>query len=100
MDPNKSLPTASELKGFGSREWLAGLMDPDRIATLHYFGGTKFKNGKMVKFVKKDVPAYTPEQKAGLKKVIAAVSAGDRHALGLLYTRHADTLRAVAASSC
>jgi len=30
----KETPTASELKGFGSREWLAGLMDPDRIATL------------------------------------------------------------------
>ena len=74
----KETPTASELKGFGSREWLAGLMDPDRIATLHYFGGTKFKNGKMAKFVKKDVPAYTAEQKEALKKVIAAVSAEAR----------------------
>ncbi len=71
----KEPPTASELKGFGTREWLAGLMDPDRIATVHYFGATRFKNGKMVKFVRKDVPAYTSEQKEGLKKVVAAISA-------------------------
>lgn len=66
---------ASDLAGFGSRAWLAGLLDPTRISTTNYFGATKFANGKMSKFVKKDVAAYTPGQKEQLLKVIYAVSA-------------------------
>ena len=73
--PLKDAPKASDLKDYGSREWLAGLLDPKTIVTVHYFGGTKFKDGKMVKFVQKDVTAYAPEQKANLQKIIAAVSA-------------------------
>jgi ubiquinol-cytochrome c reductase cytochrome b subunit len=67
--------SASDLAGFGSRTWIAGLIDPDHISTTNYFGATKFKDGKMSKFVKKDVANYTPEQKQQLRKVIAAVSA-------------------------
>src|SRR6185312_2596756 len=66
---------ASDLKGFASREWLAGLLDPRRVDSPHYFGGTKFKEGKMVKFVKKDVAGFSDEQKAQLKKVLTALSA-------------------------
>ena len=69
------VPSASDLKGFASREWLAGLLDPARIDGLHYFGGTKFKEGKMSKFVKKDVAGFSPEQKMQLQKVITALSA-------------------------
>ncbi len=72
--PVKDPQVASDLKGFGSRAWLTGLLDPERISTTNYFGGTKFKDSKMSKFVKKDVAGYTPEQKEQLKKVIAAVS--------------------------
>src|SRR5439155_11337112 len=61
--------------GFASREWLAGLLDSERIDSLHYFGGTKFKEGKMVRFVQKDVAGFSLEQKEQLKKVIAALSA-------------------------
>jgi ubiquinol-cytochrome c reductase cytochrome b subunit len=71
----KDPPSAADLKGFASRDWIAGLMDPGKIASSNYFGGTKFANGKMVKFVKKDVAAYTPEQKEHLRKVIMALSA-------------------------
>jgi ubiquinol-cytochrome c reductase cytochrome b subunit len=71
----KDLQSASDLKGFGSREWLSGLLDPAKVDSTNYFGGTKFKTGKMVKFVKKNVAGYTPEEKEQLKKVIAAVSA-------------------------
>ena len=67
--------SASDLKGFASREWLAGLFDPQRVAGPHYFGGTKFKAGKMVKFVKEDVADFSPESKAQLQKVIVALSA-------------------------
>jgi len=81
----KDAPAASDLKGFASREWLAGLLDPARVDSPHYFGGTKFKEGKMVKFVKKDVAGFSDEQKAQLQKVVTALSAeaalGSQHEL-------------------
>jgi ubiquinol-cytochrome c reductase cytochrome b subunit len=71
-DSQKMPQTASDLKGFGSRQWLTGLLDPKLIESPHYFGATKLKAGKMVKFVKKDVPDY---DKNDLNKVIVALSA-------------------------
>jgi ubiquinol-cytochrome c reductase cytochrome b subunit len=71
----KDPQTAPDLRGFASREWLAGLLDPARIATTNYFGGTKHRAGKMVKFVKKEFTNSTPEKTEMLRKVIAAVSA-------------------------
>lgn len=67
--------SAPDLSGFGSRAWIAGLLDPERVSSTNYFGGTKFKDGKMSKFVKKEIAHYTPEQKEQLTKVIAALSA-------------------------
>ncbi|MDB6066968.1 MAG: menaquinol-cytochrome reductase [Pedosphaera sp.] len=67
--------SASDLAGFGSRAWLEGLLDPQRIGTTNYFGATKLSGGKMSRFVKKDVAGYTPAEKEQLKKVIAAISA-------------------------
>src|SRR5258706_3475585 len=72
--PN-SPQSASDLKVFASREWLTGLLDPEKIVTSNYFGGTKFHDSKMVKYVKKNVPNYTPEQKEHLRKATAALSA-------------------------
>jgi ubiquinol-cytochrome c reductase cytochrome b subunit len=74
----KDAQSASDLKGFASREWLAGLLDPERIATVRYFGGTKHKDGKMAGFVNKKVAKYSAEQKEELKKVIIAVSSEAR----------------------
>lgn len=71
----KEPQTAADLKGFASREWIAGLLDPAKIGTTNYFGATRFANGKMVKFVTKDVASYTPEQREQLGKVILALSA-------------------------
>ena len=68
-------PEASDLKAFASREWITGLLDPEKINGPHYFGGTKFKDGKMAKFVKKDVAQFSVEEKAKLNKVIIALSA-------------------------
>jgi ubiquinol-cytochrome c reductase cytochrome b subunit len=67
--------TASDLKGYGSRAWLAGLLDPAQVAGIHYFGGTAWKNGRMPKYVKTKVAAFKPEKKASLVSVLAAVSA-------------------------
>jgi ubiquinol-cytochrome c reductase cytochrome b subunit len=73
--PANSPQSASDLKGFAAREWLTGLLDPELIATTNYFGGTKFHEGKMVKFVRKEIADYNAEQKEQLKKAIAALSA-------------------------
>jgi len=71
-DPVKQPQTATDLKGFGSRQWLSGILDPKKVDSPNYLGAAKLKNGKMVKFVKKDVPDY---DKNDLAKVIAALSA-------------------------
>jgi ubiquinol-cytochrome c reductase cytochrome b subunit len=73
--PVKDEQTASDLRGFATREWLTGLIDPEGITTASYFGGTKHADGKMVRFVKRDLPKFSAEQKEHLKKVILAVSA-------------------------
>jgi ubiquinol-cytochrome c reductase cytochrome b subunit len=44
-------PTASNLWGFGTRPWVAGALDPQKIAGPHYFGNTAHKDGDMVGFV-------------------------------------------------
>jgi ubiquinol-cytochrome c reductase cytochrome b subunit len=80
LEPGQSLellsaPAGADLKGFAGREWLAGMLDPARADSPHYFGGTKFADGKMVKFVKKDIAGFSPAQKEQLTKAIAALSA-------------------------
>jgi ubiquinol-cytochrome c reductase cytochrome b subunit len=67
--------SAGDLKGFASRVWLAGLLDPAQIAGSNYFGGTKFKDGKMARFVMKDIAGFSADEKEQLRKVIAALSA-------------------------
>jgi ubiquinol-cytochrome c reductase cytochrome b subunit len=70
----KDPQSASDLKGFASREWLTGLLNPEKISTTNYFGATAHRDGKMSKFLKKEVASYTPEQKEKLRAAIAAVS--------------------------
>jgi ubiquinol-cytochrome c reductase cytochrome b subunit len=74
--------SAADLKGFGSRDWLRGFLDPTQHVSTRYWGGTAFVNppqgkrpSKMTKTVTEDIAAYTPEQKADLNKVISALSA-------------------------
>jgi ubiquinol-cytochrome c reductase cytochrome b subunit len=71
----KEPPAASDLKNYGSREWLAGLLAPEKITNAHYFGATKLKDGRMSKFVSKTVAKFSAEEKADLTKVVATVSA-------------------------
>ncbi len=68
-------PSAPELKGFASRAWLAGLLDPERVGTEEYFGGTDFARGRMVRFVTRGIAGFDATQQEGLTKVIAALSA-------------------------
>ena len=67
--------TAADLKRFASREWLEGLLDPERVATPEYFGGTDFARGRMVRMVQSRIAGFTHEQQEDLAKVIMAVSA-------------------------
>ncbi len=74
----KDAPSASDLKGYASREWLAGLFDAAKIVTPHYFGGSKLKDGKMAKFVKEDVASFNDTAQKDLQKAIVALSAEAR----------------------
>ncbi len=67
--------SAADLKGFASREWLKGLLDPEKVASLHYFGGTAFSDGKMVNYVKEEVASFGAEDQALLQQAIVALSA-------------------------
>lgn len=68
----KDPQSAPDLKGYASREWIAGLLNPEKVSSSNYFGGTKFASGKMSKFVKKDAAQFTKEQVA---QIAAALSA-------------------------
>ena len=71
----KDPPSASDLKGFAGREWLTGLFDARQVDGPHYFGGSKHKDGKMVKFVKEEVPNFSAADREQLGKEIIALSA-------------------------
>ncbi|RIK82450.1 MAG: menaquinol-cytochrome C reductase [Planctomycetota bacterium] len=78
---------APNLYGFATRKWLAGLLDPKRIAAAHedkekwlvadapYFGNTTHRDGDMAGFVRDSLSELDAEGKATLEKVIAALSA-------------------------
>lgn len=68
-------PSAADLAGYGSREWLAGLLDPERITTSEYFGNTDHVRGRMARFVTRGIASFSDEQLADLEKVIWAISA-------------------------
>jgi ubiquinol-cytochrome c reductase cytochrome b subunit len=64
--------SAPDLKGFGNREWAAAFIDLKQITSSNFFGGTKFAEGKMVRFVRKDATNFTPEQ---VRQITAALAA-------------------------
>ncbi|QDU27370.1 Cytochrome b6 [Anatilimnocola aggregata] len=68
--------TAPNLFGFGSRAWLAGLLDPKQIAGPNYFGRTKKHfEGDMVDFVKDNMTTLDDDGKKQVADLIAALSA-------------------------
>jgi quinol-cytochrome oxidoreductase complex cytochrome b subunit/mono/diheme cytochrome c family protein len=71
MTPEKA--SASNLYGFASRKWLAGLLDPKEIVTPAYFGATKHKEGEMVGFVAGE--DFAKVSAADKVKVVMALSA-------------------------
>ena len=74
-------PSAPDLKDMGSREWLAGFLDPEQIETPKYFFDTAFikpdedgKKSRMVEYVH-GLGDLSDEGREQLDKIIAAVSA-------------------------
>ena len=65
--------TAPNLYGFASREWVAGLLDPEKIATADYFGNTDRKNGDMVNYIRGEDWAAVPA--VDKEKIVMALSA-------------------------
>ena len=73
-------PTAPNLFGIGSRQWIEGMLDPKQVASPDYFGyeGSPFAEGsentEMVDFVRDDcfggdlAPEKKSEIQAALKK--------------------------------
>src|SRR5690606_6930699 len=74
--------SAADLKGFGSREWLTGFLDPEQIVADHYWGGTKFVNppegerqSKMVGYVLNEIGEFGEPEHEYLKYAIIGLSA-------------------------
>ncbi len=79
-------PTAPNLFGIGSRQWISGLLDPKKITSPHYFGyeGSPFvgdaENTEMVDFIQESLGEDIPEPqrkeiRAAFQKIAAALSA-------------------------
>jgi len=67
--------SAPDLSGLGTREWLTGLLDPEKIKSSHYFGNTRHAKGEMAGFVVDNLKELDAADQARLKTVIAALSA-------------------------
>lgn len=66
---------AADLAGYGSRAWVEGILDGDRVSSPEYFGGTAHAGGAMARFVQRGLSQLSPEQAPDLEKVVMAVSA-------------------------
>ena len=67
--------SAADLAGYGSRAWVEGILDGDRVSSPEYFGGTDHAGGAMARFVQRGLSQLSPEQAPDLEKVVMAVSA-------------------------
>jgi ubiquinol-cytochrome c reductase cytochrome b subunit len=65
--------SASDLKGYGSREWAQGFLNADTILTMRYWGGTAHTEGDMTGWLGDHMPD-TPEEQATRRNVVLALS--------------------------
>ena len=68
-------PSAPDLRGFGSAVWLRGLLNTEQITNGLYYGGTKFRTGKMARYVQEKLPALKAKDPAAMASMIEAVVA-------------------------
>ncbi len=81
-DPLPDKQTAAELKGWGTVEWLRALMDPQRLTSDDWWGGTAFvhppkgrSRGKMVDYVLEEIPKLDEAGKQQLEDALVALAA-------------------------
>ena len=65
---------ASDLKGFGSRDWLTQFLSSTSISSPRFFGATQFKDGKMARYVKRSLATLSDEERADLRSIVAYLS--------------------------
>ena len=68
-------PSAPNLHGFASRDWIAGLLDPAKVSSDQYFGKTSHREGEMATFVESDLKDPDAAKKEKIAQIIAALSA-------------------------
>lgn len=73
-EPVEDEQKAPDLFAFASEEWISKLLKMDHFASDRYFGGTKFKNGKMWKFLRDDLTELSFDEEAQLEELILALS--------------------------
>jgi ubiquinol-cytochrome c reductase cytochrome b subunit len=67
--------SAANLYGFGSADWMRGLLDANQVAGPAYFGNTAHKEGDMVSFVRDDLTDEATWPKGDIDAVVAAMAA-------------------------
>jgi ubiquinol-cytochrome c reductase cytochrome b subunit len=72
-------PSAPNLFGYASRAWVAGWLDPEKIITPHYFGGTHFRGSDdmtdMVDFVRDTFVELDDDDREEVESIVIALSA-------------------------
>ena len=74
-DEAKAAYSAPNLHNVGSREWIAGLLDPERITTAEYFGNTAHAEGDMVDFIASMFAGLDEEGQEQVQNIAVALSA-------------------------
>jgi ubiquinol-cytochrome c reductase cytochrome b subunit len=67
--------SAANLFGFGTAEWMRGLLDPAQVAGPAYFGNTAHKDGDMVAFVTGDLTDRDEWKPDDIEAVTVAMAA-------------------------
>jgi ubiquinol-cytochrome c reductase cytochrome b subunit len=86
-------PSAPNLHGYATREWMAGWLDPETIAGPERFGKTAFADGDMVYHVKDTLSDLAEDEKEEVRQLAALLSAeADLPAQARIDARDADKL--------
>lgn len=67
-------PSAPNLHGFGTTEWIMGMLDPQRIPSEQVFGKTKFAEGDMVSKVRELFDGLEEADAAKLREELRSVA--------------------------
>lgn len=70
-------PTAPNLYGLGTQQWIAGWLDPARIVSVHYYGyeDSPFLDGDMVAFIEDELyEDLEDERREEIRQAFAKVS--------------------------